>query len=137
LQAKCGQRAASLDAARRALDQVESRYRSTIAVLRQQLHRAEKQLRSVLTLVSELRDELAQCLRAVARIPGIEADRAEIVGATCLSSTPILSTRKGKSPSLGPISCPAASSISGRRVRPAAPWPHQAANPDREKRKAP
>jgi ADP-heptose:LPS heptosyltransferase/predicted nucleic acid-binding Zn-ribbon protein len=74
---ECNQRAASLDAARGALDQIESRYRGTIADLRQQLHRAEEQLRAVLTLVPELRDELARCLDEVARIPGIEADRAD------------------------------------------------------------
>jgi chromosome segregation ATPase len=76
LDKECYQRAASLDAARAALDQVESRYQGTIADLRQQLHRAEEELRSVLTLVPELRDELAHCLADVARLPGIEQDLA-------------------------------------------------------------
>ena len=76
LDKECYQRAASLDAARAALDQVESRYQGTIADLRQQLHRAEEELRSVLTLVPELRDDLAHCLADVARLPGIEQDLA-------------------------------------------------------------
>lgn len=76
LDQECTERAAALDAARASLDQVESRYQGTIADLRQQLRRSEDQLRSVLSLVPDLRDELARCLAEVARIPGIEQDQA-------------------------------------------------------------
>lgn len=76
LDLECSDHAVRLDAARASLDQVESRYQGTIADLRQQLRRAEDQLRSVLTLVPDLRDELARCLAEVARIPSIERDQA-------------------------------------------------------------
>jgi ADP-heptose:LPS heptosyltransferase len=76
LDQECAERAAALDAALASLDQIESRYQGTIADLRHQLRRAEDQLRSVLTLVPDLRDELSRCLAEVARIPVIEQDQA-------------------------------------------------------------
>lgn len=76
LDRECSERAAALDAALASLDQVESRYQGTIADLRQQHRRSDDQLRSVLSLVPDLRDELARCLAEVARIPAIEQDQA-------------------------------------------------------------
>lgn len=76
LDRECAERAAALDAALASRDQIESRYQGTIADLRHQLRRAEDQLRSLLTLVPDLRDELARCLAEVARIPAIEHDQA-------------------------------------------------------------
>ncbi|MCX6584958.1 MAG: hypothetical protein NTX13_00060 [Acidobacteria bacterium] len=76
LDLECAERAAALDAALASCDQIESRYQGTIADLRRQLRRAQDQLTSVLTLVANLRDELARSLAEIARIPGFKQDLA-------------------------------------------------------------
>lgn len=74
LEQECAERALEIDAANVRLNDISSRDEGFIGELRQQLQRKEAELRSVLALVPDLRDELSQYR--------IEADRSAARQAT-------------------------------------------------------